>query len=413
MAMVHTAPFPVRAGDRAQDWEFESLLGDLFRRAGWNIHQQQGVDRPADIVVSTRGQKYVVEIKRSAEGRRDRLIPLLSQAVLEAQAAARCFPTSAIPVAVVASPYIPDSVAAHVIQFGVTHAPNVGIGVMDGEGFRVFHGFGLETLNSERSTRPNVGLIVQTESSSYLFSDLNQWMLKILMGQSIPESLLCVPRGRSVSTRHLARVARVSVMSASRLVRQLSVGGFLDERKGLSRLVRIRELLRQWQRATPRNMREVPACWVIPRGKGQLLQAVRSYCASLDAKPSEIQDPQFGLLAAPATRIAIGLFAAADLLGLGFVRGVTPSIYLEHLNLAVLGQLGLSLDLRGGPPDLHIRIPENKESVFRAVIRHQGVAVSDVLQVWLDVSNHPARGKEQADQIWKRVLAPHFQEQRR
>jgi hypothetical protein len=33
--------------------------------------------------------------------------------------------------------------------------------------------------------------------------------------------------------------------------------------------------------------------------------------------------------------------------------------------------------------------------------------------VWLDVSNHPSRGKEQADQIWKRALAPHFQEQHR
>jgi hypothetical protein len=43
------------------------------------------------------------------------------------------------------------------------------------------------------------------------------------------------------------------------------------------------------------------------------------------------------------------------------------------------------------------------------VVRHHGVPVADIVQVWLDVSNHPARGKEQAEQIWKRVLAPSIQ----
>jgi hypothetical protein len=35
-----------------------------------------------------------------------------------------------------------------------------------------------------------------------------------------------------------------------------------------------------------------------------------------------------------------------------------------------------------------------------------GVLASDVLQVWLDVAAHPARGAEQAEEIWRRVLAP-------
>jgi hypothetical protein len=39
--------------------------------------------------------------------------------------------------------------------------------------------------------------------------------------------------------------------------------------------------------------------------------------------------------------------------------------------------------------------------------------VADIIQVWLDVSNHPARGKEQAEQIWKRVLAPFIRKERR
>ena len=413
MATVQPMPPQIHRRERPQEKEFEALLLDTFRRAGWSIYEKPPADGQADVVVESGGKKYVIEVKRSAEGRRDRLVPLLSQAILEAQAAARHYSNSVIPVAVVASPHISDSVAAQVQQFALRHAPNVGIGVMDSEGFRAFHGFGLEKFNSERSTRSQLGLPIQSESSAYLFSDLNQWMLKILLGQDIPESLLTVPRGQYRSGRQLAQAAGVSVMSTSRLVRQLSSEGFLDQRKGLLRLVRTEELMRRWQGASQRTAREVLVRWIIRGGKEQFLSAVRSYCSWLDAKLLRPPNPRVGRLVVPAPRIAIGLFAAADLLGVGFVHGVAPYIYLEHLNSAALEQLGLSVEDAEGQPDAYIRIPENKEAVFRAVVRHEGVAVSDILQVWLDASNHPTRGKEQADQIWSRVLAPSIQQAHR
>jgi hypothetical protein len=189
-------------------------------------------------------------------------------------------------------------VAEQLKRFALSHAPNVGIGVIDSQGFRLFHGFGLEKLNSERSAPLQAGLPVHRESSSHLFSDLNQWMMKILLAASIPESLLSVPRNEYRSGRQLAQAARVSV------------------------------------------------------------------------------------------------------------HGVAPHLYLERLDADALKQLGLSVENAGGRPDVYIRIPENKEAAFRPVVRHEGVPVADIVQVWLDVSNHPERGKEQADQIWKRVLAP-------
>lgn len=406
-------PSQIHSHERPQEREFEALLADLFRRAGWSVQERQPPNRQADMIVASGGKKYVIELKRSAEGRRDRLVPLLSQAILQAQAAARNVSDSAIPVAVVASPHVPDSVASQLKVFALNHAPNVGIGVMDSEGFRIFHGFGLERFNSERSSRSQRGVPVQSDSSSYIFSDLNQWMLKVLLGQNIPESLLCVPRGEYRSGRQLAEAAVVSAMSASRFVRQLSSEGFLDERKGLLRLVRMEELLRRWQGASQRSAREVPVRWIIRGGKDQLLAAVRSYCSRLDAKSSRPQKPRPGRAADAVPRIAIGLFAAADMLGFGFVHGVAPQIYLEQLNSAALERLGLSVEGAEGQPDAYIRIPENKEAVFRAAVRHEGVAVSDIVQVWLDASNHPARGKEQADQIWKRVLAPAIQQEHR
>lgn len=393
--------------DRAhpREREFESLLANLFRRAGWRVREKSPLDRAADIIADSGDKKFIVELKRSAEGRRDRLVPLLSQAILQAQAAARQFSQSAVPVAVVASPRIPESVAEQVRQFALSHAPNVAIGVIDSQGFRLFEGFGLERFNSERSAPSQIELSFQSESSSYLFSDLNQWMLKILIGGSIPDSFLSIPHAQYQSGRQLARAASVSVMSAARLIRQLASERFLDDRKGSLRLVRIEELMRRWRAANFGNAREIPARWIIPADNDQLLSVVRSYSSSMNAKESQPQRPKAGRLMQSVSRICLGLFAAAEQLGFKFVHGVAPHLYLERLDRDALRQLGLSIESAAEHPDVYIRVPENKEAVFRPVVRHEGVPVSDILQVWLDVSNHPARGKEQAEQIWKRLLA--------
>jgi hypothetical protein len=399
-------PSDIRERVGPPEREFESLLADLFRRARWRVREQFPADRGADLIADSGEKKFIVELKRSPEGRRDRLVPLLSQAILQAQAAARQFSEPVIPLAVVASRRIPESVAAEIKQFALSHAPDVGIGLIDSEGFRVFHGFGLERFNSERLASSQLRLPLQNELSSYLFSDLNQWMLKILIGASIPDSFLSVPHGQYQSGRQLARAANVSVMSAARLIRQLASERFLDGRKGSLRLVRIEELMRRWQAANFGNAREIPARWIIPSDIDQLLSAVRSYSSSMDAKESQPQRPKAGRLMQSVPRICLALFAAAEQLGFKFVHGVAPHLYLERLDADALRQLGLSIESAAERPDVYIRVPENKEAVFRPVVRHDGVPLSDILQVWLDVSNHPARGKEQAEQIWKRLLAP-------
>jgi hypothetical protein len=60
----------------------------------------------------------------------------------------------------------------------------------------------------------------------------------------------------------------------------------------------------------------------------------------------------------------------------------------------------------GDRVDVVLRMPSARASVFRAIVNIDGLPVSDVLQVWLDVSAHPARGKEQADVIYRRVIKP-------
>lgn len=390
--------------------QFESLLADLFRRAGWEVlRQPPGQGQRPDLIVDSGDRKYVIELKRSSEGRRDRLIPLLSQAILQVKAAKQRLPKSAVSVAVVAADRIPESVAEQLKEFARQNAPDVAVGIMDLEGLRAFQGFGLERFNAERAMPSSLGSLPQTRLPVHLFSDLNQWMLKVLLAPRISESLLSAPRERYRSAAQLARAAGVSVMSASRFVRQLSNEGFLDNRKGCLGLVRADELLERWRGASHMSVREVRARWIIRGAEGQLRSAVESYASRMNAKSSSPKPSRRPQRMSSPPRICVGLFGAAELLGVGFVRGVAPYLYLERLDAEALKQLGVSLEDAERNPDVQLRIPENKESIFRPVVRHDGVPVSDIVQIWLDVANHPARGKEQAQQIWKKVLGPALQ----
>ncbi|MGH9325999.1 MAG: restriction endonuclease [Terriglobia bacterium] len=86
MAMVvMTMPRPNQHPMRPKQAEFEALIANVFRRAGWNVVRQPPAQR-VDLIADSGEKKYVIEVKQSSEGRRDRLIPLLSQSILQAQA---------------------------------------------------------------------------------------------------------------------------------------------------------------------------------------------------------------------------------------------------------------------------------------------------------------------------------------
>lgn len=306
--------------------------------------------------------------------------------------------------AIVFAPYISESLAAEAFSFAFDHAPQVGVGLMDGQGFRRFRGFGLEQFNTERRA-PELPKVPQGSSASNLFSDLNQWLLKVLLGRSIPEELLSVPRGNYESGRQLAEAAGVSPMSGSRFLRQMVGEGFLDEQPGVPHPVRVHELLERGKAASHRSFEEIPARWILPAGSEQLHAAVRSY-RDREERPRRRKGYPLDVL----PRICIGLFAAANLLGYGFVHADPSHLYLEELSAVALDRLGLSLIGRGGEGDVQIRVPEDPEAVFRGAVERDGARISDILQIWLDVSNHPARGKAQAEEIWNRVLGPRMGE---
>src|ERR1700677_2265548 len=84
-----------KLGERAEG-QFDGILADAFRNAGWRVRRH--LPAGADFVLDAKGKTYVVELKAASEGRRDRLIPLLSQAILEARTFAQHLPEPAVPI---------------------------------------------------------------------------------------------------------------------------------------------------------------------------------------------------------------------------------------------------------------------------------------------------------------------------
>jgi hypothetical protein len=305
-----------------------------------------------------------------------------------------------MPLAIIAASAISPNATNSLLRFLAQFAPDAAAGILDREGFRRFIGPGLEKLNADppRSAHRRK---LPAPDSAYLFSDLNQWMLKVLLAPLIPDDLLRAPRGEYRNASELAAAADVSVMSAFRLVRQLREEGFLDEHDEPLRLVRRKELMRRWQAAHLRSAPELPLRWIIPvKNEHQLPAALHAY----SVQPNVQREP--------APRACLGLFAAAESLGFGFVHGVPQYFYLESLDREVLRRMGLSPEGAEQKPNVYVRVPAFRESVFRAAVVRDGVPVADILQVWLDVGSHPARGEEQAEEIRHRVLAPIFGEKR-
>ena len=201
--------------------QFGRIVANVFREDGWKVLEEPREKNVApDFLVSGHGKKLVVELKRASEGRKDRVIPLLSQAALEAVHYSRVIAGHPVPLAIVGANRIPDSVAEEAKRFVRERAPEVAIGVLDLEGLRLFAGQGLESLSSAR--RPQSDLRPPKVRAPQLFSDLNQWMLKVLIAPRIPDVYLSAPRGRYQGASQLAEAAGVSVMSAFRFVEGFS-----------------------------------------------------------------------------------------------------------------------------------------------------------------------------------------------
>ena len=361
-------------------------VAGLFESKGWKVLASEPGSTGQDLVVRRRGKRYGVVLKATSEGRADRVIPLLSQAVLEARAYA-LQSRGSIPLAVVHVDHAPRALVASVMAFAQEFAAEVAVGFVSAEGASAFRGEGLGDLNVSAPFRPRQvkSTLIRTDN---LFSDLNQWMLKVLLAPKLPEGMLNAPRGQYRNGVELARAAQVSAMTASRFLQQLRRERLLLESEEFLTLVHREELFERWSAVAPYGTADVPARFMVN---------------------IQVEDRVRELLSAVEGDACLGLFAAADGLRVGHVSGVPRYISVRRMprfNRVFPGSAPWNA-LQPFPkeaPHVLLRVARFPESTFRGAVRRDGVMVADVIQVWLDVLNHPTRGQEQAEHIFRKVL---------
>ncbi len=368
--------------------EEQALEGDLVRRfesSGWKVSRRRS-SRSGDLSIAKGDLRYSVELKAAREGRRPLLEAFLADALLRARAAARAHPPSR-PLAVVAAPALSDAMAGALRHYVSSVAPGAAYGLVDSRGRFEFHGEGLEGLTGVPTRRQRQSGTPRAHVAD-LFSDLNQFMLKVLLGRYLPEELLHVQRGRIDGAAQLSKLAGTSLPSAWRFLSGLKEAGFIDESSGAFEVVRRDDLLSAWVSAVRRPPHEVRAAFSIP---------VR--------EPLSVLEPRVTAVHSAAQRIAWGGFAAIARLGFQFVHGAPLHLYVDDLSEATLRRLNLVRAESNQASQVILRKPRWPESVFRAAVERGGQPTTDILQSWLDVSQHPARGAEQANVLWTRVLA--------
>jgi hypothetical protein len=367
--------------------DFETLLVHLFEKDGWEVSR----DRPSshgDLRLVKDGIEYVVEAKLAREGRRPLLQAFLADAVLQAQAVARRHQPAIRPLAVVAAPALSEGMTTALRDYVSAVAPGMAFGLVDGRGRFEFHGEGLEGLTSEPSRKPRRTKGLRSHAAD-LFSDLNQLMLKVLLGRYLPNKLLHVQRGHVDGAAQLSRLAGTSLPTAWRFLSSLKEAGFLEEADAGLEVVRRDDLLAAWLSAVRRPPQELRATFAIP---------VRD--------PIPVLEPRVKAIHVAGQRIAWGSFAAVAHLGFQFVHGAPLHLYVEDLGEGTLSSLNLVRAEPNEASPVILRKPRSPQSVFRAAVQPDGQPTADILQCWLDVSQHPARGAEQANLLWTRVLAP-------
>jgi len=280
---------------------------------------------------------------------------------------------------------------AYLRDYARSFAPDVQCAALDFDhGLELIQGDFTEDLftahEARRRFRRERATPVRAAKRRHVFSDLNEWLIKVLIAPRLSEDLLTAPRNSFTSSTELADMAEVSQPSAWRLLKQLTNQGYLRKEGHSFELMRVRELMDRWGTAA-REQSEVGAVWLLPQGDH--VRQLR------DAVKKSVEHEQ-------EARLALGLFAACDALGLGIAEGVLPHLYVEDLEQ--LESLGLSLASSGEQPHVLARVPRSPESLFRARVFPDGVPTTDVLQCWLDLHTYPARGIEQADYLWSRTL---------
>lgn len=355
-------------------------INNLLKTSGWKEVEDHEWRAPS-------GRRYWLAAEGATSGWSRAESALLARAILQARANAEA---GVLPLAVVEVKKATATIHERLERFVREVAKDQAWILLDREGRAFPHVPGEPELVENAAARP-----VSAPSRSpnrrqpSLFTDLNQWLLKVLLAPFLEEKLLRAPRDRPIrNVAALADLAKVSLPLATKLIRALDDQGHLDTRYGDLRLARPLDLLKQWRDRLGDSARESMPVVVVEGGVerfdriGQLGQA--------------FGDP------APIW----GSHRACDALGFGHASGVLPMAWVPSLEKSQLSRWGVVAAQPGEKADLLLQVPRFPQTIERAAVPGSGTVlrVTDVVQSWLDVSFARVRGEEQADILWRTVF---------
>lgn len=218
-----------------------------------------------------------------------------------------------------------------------------------------------------------------------IFTDLNAWLLKVLILNRAPERHRLQTHGRVTTQAELARIAGVSTYTVNRLVQLLVERGHLANPRDLT-VLSVERLLTDW----------------IADAVGRIhdRRPARSIFGDGDSWEVLLRRQLPG-------RAALGGFHAATLLGVSIRSArATPEVHIDGDADTWLAALDLE-PCAEAEAQLILTCTATPESVFRAAapLHASPVPVVDLLQVALDVADRPARGTEQTEHVVQLVTA--------
>jgi hypothetical protein len=376
-------------------------LAEIVRRVGAKVMAPRSSG--PDLEFSHGGARYAVELKISPDNRRPVLEGLIAAALLQARRHAAQRGAEALPVLAVNK--ITEAGLRAIEDFMSAEAPGSPWGMIDASNRWAFRGVSWLTDNLRPADSTSAGRRLRDP-----FSDLGQWLSKVLLARSLPPELMCAPRLPIPNARRLAQVARVSAPTAAEWVRSLRSEGFLDERRGELRIVRVREFLARWRAAVQqRPPKRIPARFTLPEGDPdlQIRKALERYPFRSGVSASQAAEGA-PIIWDGAPRACLVMFDAALSLGVHHVVGAPVHLALEHVDAESLSRFGLRVS-EARDAHVHVLEPRMPESLFRAAVLGRPetgfeVPCCDILQCWLDVADHPVRGHELADLIERAIL---------
>ncbi|VVE47220.1 RpiR family transcriptional regulator [Pandoraea soli] len=351
----------------------------LFESGGWKVEEDRADGKGADFVLtSPHGESYHAVLKALTEGRTDRVIPLFSQALLESRAHANARNGEFQPAVLLWVGVASQALVNKVRDFQHAYGAGEPVAILSDTPLYVdFPGLKAD----EPSVR--VRRISHSAPPALVFSDLVQWMLKLLLAPDIKrDHLIGAPEKTYLTATELAREAGVSVMTATRLVNALKEENLVEFAPHL-RIVQRRKLAERWKATYLKPIIGVPMRFLV-HGVPETQQLRKTLKQHEGA--------------------TLGQFAAAHALGVGHVHGALTTLWVPNLGTAENWR-GIRRAFEGERPDLVLKQHPYPQSLLRGRVMRDGIWVSDVIQTWLDVSADPTRGAEQAAELEHGVLA--------